>query len=200
MAAAVGGDGKKHSTRIDMTPMVDLGFLLLTFFVLTTTLAQPTVMPIIVPADKEKEPKEQTPEDKVSEEKVLFLLVAGKDRVYWYQTKKEDDVDLNMTNYAPKGLRKTVRKKKNNPQMLKKFATKDDPNPLIVLIKMTDDASYKNMVDVLDEMNITDQKKYMLLEAEQREIEMIRDYEKDNDLSNSVPKSMEKYNMSASAQ
>ncbi|MCS7086328.1 MAG: biopolymer transporter ExbD, partial [Bacteroidia bacterium] len=109
MAAEVGGDGgggkkkkqkkgrkKRSMPRIDMTPMVDLGFLLLTFFVLTARLSTPTVMPVVVPADKDPNEKEQ---DKVSEEKILNLILTGKDRIYWYKGggKKEGGVEINRT-------------------------------------------------------------------------------------------------------
>lgn len=173
-----------------MTPMVDLGFLLLTFFVLTTTIGTPVVMPIAVPAKTEDLPPDQRPEP-IAESKVLFLLVSGKDRVYYYKNKKKADgpVQLESTVYGGKGLRKVLVEKMKDP-VLDKFKTPEDQSPLIVMIKMTSDATYANMVDVLDEMTIVDQKKYMLLDADPREIEMIADYEKSQSLDISVEKSL----------
>src|SRR5258708_26945002 len=69
---------KKLSTRIDMTPMVDLAFLLLTFFILTTTLNKLKVMEIAMPEKTDK----STP---INERHVLTLLLDGGDKVYWRQ-------------------------------------------------------------------------------------------------------------------
>lgn len=199
MAAAVGGDdggggkkqkkgrGKKPSTHIDMTPMVDLGFLLLTFFVLTTTMGTPVTMPIIVPAEDKEEPKPDQ-QEKVSEEKVLVILISGKDRCYWYMGKNPE---LNLVGYKADGIRKTIQTKQ---ELMKKskFVTEKDQEPLIVIVKMTEDAKYRNMVDILDEMNITKQKKYMLLDITPDEIGMIADYEKNQNLDVSVTESLKK--------
>lgn len=195
MAAEVGGGGggkkkgkkgrkKKGNPRIDMTPMVDLGFLLLTFFVLTTTMSTPTTMPVVVPADEEK--IDQKDKDKVSEEKVLNILLTGKDRVYWYKGLK--DVKLNLTTFAEKGIRKTIFEKREEVKKSGLFDLVKDPDPMIVMVKLSDDASYKNMVDILDEMNITEQKKYMLLDVTRDEAELIKGYEE----SQSLPVSIEK--------
>jgi len=209
MAAEVGGGGgggkhkkshgkKKPNPRIDMTPMVDLGFLLLTFFVLTTTMSTPTALPVIVPAEDDKVKPEER--EKVSEEKVLTLLITGKDRVYWYTgtSKKEGaeggGVELNRTGYYNEsGVRKVILERKNFVKANKaKFGFTED-DPLIVLIKMSDDATYANMVDILDEMNISEQKKYMLLEATKDEIEFIKAYEESRNEPLSVEKSLQAF-------
>ena len=80
---------KKMSTRIDFTPMVDLGFLLITFFMLTTTLAKPQILALVMP---EKDIKKEDIEP-VKESKVLTLLLSSQknpdggvtDKVYWYE-------------------------------------------------------------------------------------------------------------------
>ena len=183
------GRKKKGNPRIDMTPMVDLGFLLLTFFVLTTTMSSPTTMPVVVPAEEKKEDKKED-QEKVSEKKVLNLLISGKDRVYWYIGIK--DVELNLVGYTPDGLRKTISDKGEEIKKSGLFDLAKDPEPMIVLIKMTDDATYKNMVDVLDEMNITNQKKYMLMDITGDEVALIDGYEKSQSMETSVEKSMAK--------
>ncbi len=71
---------KKTSTRIDMTPMVDLAFLLLTFFVMTTTLNKPQTMEITMP----EKPKTEDKQPMVNEKRVLTLVLGGDDKVYWY--------------------------------------------------------------------------------------------------------------------
>jgi biopolymer transport protein ExbD len=186
MSAEVGGGGdsrgkkgkkshkKQHSTRIDMTPMVDLGFLLLTFFVLTTTMATPKSMPIVLP----EVPKPDAPKpDKIAEGKVLHLLLDKDDKIYYYQGVAADAVaneggaaeqlEFKQTNYSKDGIRKVIF------EYRQKVDAKYGKNEMIILIKPTDVSRYKNVVDILDEMNITVQKKYALVEVAKEEIELI---------------------------
>ena len=195
MAADVGGGDsgkkgkkgrkKKGNPRIDMTPMVDLGFLLLTFFVLTTTMSTPTTMPVVVPEEKtETENKEDIP--KLAEGKVLNLLVSGKNRIYYYQG--VEDVELSMTTYSPNGLRPIIFDYKK--KVAAKFATEKDKDPLVVIVKMTKDATYKNWVDLIDEMNITNQKRYVLIDITPEELDFINGYEKSQNMDSSLEKSL----------
>src|SRR3978361_675062 len=71
--------GKKLSTRVDLTPMVDLGFLLISFFIFTTSLASPTAMKLVIPADAPVSDHPQT-----SEERTLTLLIAKDNRLFYY--------------------------------------------------------------------------------------------------------------------
>ena len=199
MAAAVGGDdGKKRPPRIDMTPMVDLGFLLLTFFVLTVQIDRPITMKIKVPAedDNKEEPKPED-KDKIPRQRTLYLLVSGEDRLYYYQPVAEDseeDQELNETSYKPSGLRKVIteyQKKSFNSPELKKQGFGPDKRQLIVFVKMTDDARYQNMVDVLDELAITRQNLYFLDDIKRVEAEMVRDVEKPQGKEVSVKKTLE---------
>lgn len=190
MAAEVGGGesrgkkGKKKGRKpkskpyIDMTPMVDLGFLLLTFFVLTTTMSTPTTMPVVVPPKIEEEQKKQIDEPKIAASKVLHLLLDENDKIYWYQgaedeTEEGSNIELNQTDFSKNGIRKIIK------EVREKVAQKwGSPKELIILIKVTDKAKYKNFVDILDEMNILEQKKYMLVEPTPEELEMIENYKK----------------------
>lgn len=137
---------KKSSTRIDMTPMVDLAFLLLTFFVMTTTLNKPQAMQINMP-DKPKDGDEQ-PE--VNEKNVLTLVLGENDKIYWYIGITNPKVEV--TNFSATGIRKVLQEKKaENPK-------------IIILIKSLDEARYKNMVDIMDEMSISSMQRFALVE------------------------------------
>ena len=148
---------KKSSTRIDMTPMVDLAFLLLTFFILTTTLNKPQTMEITLPED-EKDEKEQP---KVNERNVLTLVMGEQDRIYWYIG--ITDPEVQVTNFGQDGIRKLLlQKKAENPK-------------LIVLIKALDEARYKNMVDMMDEINITSTQRFALVDVTDTDKDFIKD-------------------------
>ena len=150
------GDGKvrskKQSTKIDMTPMVDLGFLLITFFILATTLSKPSSMTLNVP-DKTKDVK--TSDLKASKVMTLFL---GKDNKAHYIVGKAaseitTDADVKTVSYGY-DLRKAI-------QASQQLVGKD----FVVVIKPTKESTYRNMVDVLDEMAITHQKTYALVDV-----------------------------------
>jgi hypothetical protein len=86
-----------------------------------------------------------------------------------------------LTNYSAEGIRKVIFQKQKEAK--DKFGTAKDPDPLIVILKITDMASYKNAVDILDEMAITNQKKYALVDATPDELGMIEDYRKSNNIN-----------------
>lgn len=94
---------KKMSTRIDFTPMVDLGFLLITFFMLTTTLAKPQILALVMP---EKDDIDKEDVEPVKESKVLTLLLGANDKVYWYEG--ITDAKLDSTDYSAEGLRQVI--------------------------------------------------------------------------------------------
>ncbi len=148
---------KKTSTKIDMTPMVDLAFLLLTFFVMTTTLNKPQTMEINMP----EEVKEGDIPPPVNEKKVLTIILGDDDKVYWYIGMTDPIVEV--TNFSDEGIRKIL---------LKKNAEIDK---MVVLIKATDESRYKNMVDILDEMNITNMKRYVLVDITPVDKELIKE-------------------------
>jgi biopolymer transport protein ExbD len=150
---------KKGSTKIDMTPMVDLGFLLLTFFILTTTFAKPQTMEINMPVKTENE-EEQS---KLKASNALTLLLGENDKVYWYAGLPDAPADpgVQVTDFSAKGVRKLLLDRKSNTK-------------LTVLIKPMKEARYKNMVDVLDEMNITDTRKYAIVDVDPRDLELVK--------------------------
>lgn len=138
--------GKKLSTKVDMTPMVDLAFLLLTFFMLATTFIKPQVMQLILP--EKSDPK--TTQPKVTEKNVLSIVLDGKNKIYWYIGFL--DATPIETNYSDTGLRKVLQDQ-----------TKAN-DKLVVLIKPEDSSTYENLVDTLDEMSINSVKTFVLAE------------------------------------
>lgn len=158
--------GKKMSTVVDFTPMVDLGFLLISFFMLTTSLAKPVAMNLSMPVkEKNDEKKAEIPESKV------LNILCDKDDVIWYY---EGFVaaGLKKTTFAPDGIRQVILDKQKTVDA--KWG-KDDKGSTqtICLIKLTNDANYNNMVDVLDEMDITGTKIYAIQEIGTLELEAI---------------------------
>lgn len=148
---------KKTSTRIDMTPMVDLAFLLLTFFVMTTTLNKPQTMEITMP----EKPKEQDKPPVVNEKRVLTLVLGGNNKVYWYLGITDPKVEL--SDFSNDGIRKVLLQQ--NAQI----------KEMVVLIKPSDESKYKNVVDILDEMNISNIARYALVDITPVDKELIKD-------------------------
>ena len=148
---------KKTSTRIDMTPMVDLAFLLLTFFVMTTTLNKPQTMEITMP----EKPKEQDKPPLVNEKHVLTLILGANNKVYWYLGITDPKVEL--SDFSNDGIRKVLLQQ--NAQI----------KEMVVLIKPSDESKYKNVVDILDEMNSSNIARYALVDITPVDKELIKD-------------------------
>ncbi|MFN0174288.1 MAG: ExbD/TolR family protein [Saprospiraceae bacterium] len=171
---------KKMSTRIDFTPMVDLGFLLITFFMLTTTLAKPQIMALVMP-DKDIKLEDVEP---VKESKVLTLLLGGNDKVYWYEG--ITDAKLDSTDYSAEGVRQVILNKMDKVReqfQLETYKKKNkdgeeieykDGSYINVIIKPTKDARYKNLVDALDEMAICKVRYYVILDVSPLEEEFMK--------------------------
>jgi biopolymer transport protein ExbD len=144
---------KKMSTRVDLTPMVDLAFLLISFFMLTTQLSKPVAMDLAMP--KKDDQKKQD----VKESKVLNIICDKDDKLWYYEGLKV--AGLKTTDYSADGIRKIIlRKQKAVDAQFGK--DKEGNSQIIVLIKLMDESNYKNMVDVLDEMEITKTKIYAI--------------------------------------
>lgn len=166
---------KKMSVRIDFTPMVDLGFLLITFFMLTTTLAKPQIMALVMPDDVEPVHR-----DPLKESKVLTLLLGANDKVYWYEGVSNPTLD--SVGYDAKGLRKVILNKMGKvadqwgleTYQDSKTKTEKQGSKLYVLIKPTKDSRYKNMVDVLDEMAVCGVRYYVIMDISAKETAFIQ--------------------------
>jgi biopolymer transport protein ExbD len=147
---------KKLSTRVDLTPMVDLGFLLITFFIFTTTMAQPTAMRLFLPKDTDK-PEEQ---NKVKASGALTIMLGKADQVYYYAG--DDPTKIQATNF--KDIRGIIIDKKKNT----------DEKDFVVVIKPTPDATFKNTVDILDEMSINEVKRYAMVDISADEYTLVK--------------------------
>ena len=151
--------GKKLSTRVDLTPMVDIGFLLITFFIFTTTMSQPTAMRLFLPKDADK-PEDQ---NKAKESGVITLLLGKDNNVFYYEGQlASDGANFKSSNF--KEIRTIlIDKKRNTPE-------KD----LVVIIKPSAECTYKNVVDILDEMAINVLKKYALVDISEGEAALVK--------------------------
>ncbi len=162
---------KKLSTRIDMTPMVDLGFLLITFFIFTATMSTPTTMRLIMPKD-EKNEEQQT---EVKESAALTILMGRDNNIYYYEGQmKADGSNFNSTTY--KEIREVIQnKRKNVMQMGRSLGYHPDSldRDLVVVIKPNQDATYKNTVDVLDEMTINNIRRFAMIDITEPEQQAI---------------------------
>jgi len=150
--------GKKLSTRVDLTPMVDLGFLLITFFIFTTSMSQPTAFKLNLPADV-KDPNQQ---NKLNENSALTIML-GKDNNVFYYTGQLDPSGKNFKSSNFKDIRQVIMDKKNSTD-----------STFMVVIKPNDQSTYKNVVNILDEMSINLVGRYALVDISKPEDQLIR--------------------------
>lgn len=169
---------KKLSTRVDMTPMVDLGFLLITFFIFTATLSTPNTMRLIMPKD-EKDPENQT---EVKESGALTILMGKGNQVYYYEGQMAaDGSNFKSSSYAD--IRKVIEDKKKAVKQLGRSLgyPKDSlDKDMVVVIKPNAEATYKNTVDILDEMTISNIMRFALIDITPQENDAIKLTEQQN--------------------
>ncbi len=142
---------KKQPPHVDLTPMVDLAFLLITFFMLVTTFNKPNVMDLGLPA-KPKE-NQKSPDTEIKLSNSISIIIGKDNRIFYHQ---QDQAGLNPstmfeTTLDREGIRKVIQQAK---------AGAEDETKFTVIIKPTDEALYKNFVDMLDEMAITKSEQY----------------------------------------
>jgi biopolymer transport protein ExbD len=150
---------KKLSTRVDLTPMVDLGFLLITFFIFTTTMSQPTAMKLYLPKDADK-PEDQ---NKAKESGVITILLGKDDNVFYY----EGQLDNSASNF-----KSSTFKEIRNVLLDKKARTPE--KDLVVVLKPSEECTYRNVVDILDEMAINVLKRYALVDISSIETQLVK--------------------------
>lgn len=138
--------GKKLSTRVDLTPMVDLGFLLITFFMFTTTMSQPTAMHLNMPDDN------NTTTMNTPESGTLTILLGKNNHIYYYDgILKPDFSNVAVANY--KDIRQVL---------LNKKAT-TDTSKFFIIVMPGNQSTYKNIIDILNEFSINDINRYALV-------------------------------------
>jgi biopolymer transport protein ExbD len=158
---------KKHSSRIDMTPMVDLGFLLITFFVFTAQLQEPRSVNLNIPADI----KNNEHPTKLAKSNALTILLTEDNRVFYYEGDWKEAVasgGVKETTFSYKdGLGNIVRAKQ---QYLDKHPVdKEGRDGLMLLIKASDNAIYQNVIDAMDEALINEVKRYAIIKMTEEE-------------------------------
>lgn len=183
---------KKQSTHVDMTPMVVLAFLLLTFFVLTSTFSKPKVLRMIFPEKLDENVKDQKPPEVKDG---ITLLLTANDKIYYYRGSLKPNTELIPIDYTRTGLRKVLVdynadmlvKLQDIQKRMNKLDDKDtaakrklDEEVLnaqkaskqIVLVKNDEGATYRNMIDVMDEFMITQIAKYYVIDEGMAKLEV----------------------------
>ena len=211
-----GGKGKqkKMAIRVDFTPMVDMNMLLITFFMLCTSLSKPQTMEISMPSnDKSITEEDQT---KVKASRAITLILGGDDRVFYYtgEPNYEDYTSLKETTYEADGLRAMLMgrnadivakiKALKAEKLEKKFSDeeyneramkiKDVNTAPVVMIKATDDATYENLVDALDEMQICSISKYAIVDITEGDEFLLDNLEQKGKLTENIDRDQVKKN------
>lgn len=157
-------NGKKSQTKkgihVDMTPMVDLGFLLITFFMFTTNFSKPNAINFSNPPENPTDIKTQ-----IDYRNSITFILGKNDRIFFYQAEKSDlnNNSLKEVSFDKAQVSKTIELAKKNAPIKKNFT---------VIIKPADDSRYKTMVDMLDEMTITQTEQYGISELNDKEKEL----------------------------
>ncbi|MBB6612921.1 biopolymer transporter ExbD [Pontibacter sp. Tf4] len=151
---------KRQSTKIDMTPLVDLAALLITFFMLTTTFNKPQTMEINMPV----KPDNIEEQIALKASNAMTIILGEDDKVFYYFGLAEDKPEVLETTYAADGIRKVL----VSPQV-------KSNDKMTIMVKPMDGSRYKNMVDILDELKITDTKKFALVEIADADIKLVQE-------------------------
>lgn len=194
---------KKMPVRVDFTPMVDMNMLLITFFMLCTTLSKPQTMELSMPSNDKNLTDEQ--KSKVKASQAITLLLGDDDRLFYYDGEPNycDYTSLKEITYGADGLRAMLlernasavarvahlRREKQNlrlsdeefsKQLSEVKSGKDTPT---VIIKATDASSYKNLIDALDEMQLCSIGKYVITDIAEADKFLMNNYESHGELS-----------------
>ncbi len=198
-----GSKQKKMNIRVDFTPMVDMNMLLITFFMLCTSLSKPQTMEISMPSNDKDITEEQ--QNKVKASQALTLLLGEGDKLYYYEGEPnyKDYSSLKETTYDADGLRalllrknydavnkvRELKQKKANLEITEEECkkqiseVKSGKNTPTVIIKATDKSTYKNLIDALDEMQICSIGKYVIVDIAEGDLFLIDNYTSQGELS-----------------
>lgn len=174
-----GGDGgkggkvrsKKSNPGVDLTAMVDLAFLLITFFMLTTSLSKPQSMNLAMP-DKNKEDDPDPKNTEVQDDRTITILMGKDNTLLWYLGKFDEPlVAPTESQYGKDGIRQILLQR---IAAVKKLYTKEGEG-LIVIIKPSDKTHYKNLIDILDEMAITNVQLYAIGDISEPEVKLLEE-------------------------
>lgn len=162
---------KKQTLRIDMTPMVDLGFLLISFFVFTTSMSEPSAIKLVMPKDKGVIDSSEIPESLT-----LTVLLDEKNTLHYCHGSLEKALQTGavaQSGYSVNsGIGDVIRNKQRKIFSEQKFP--EGKNEMMLLIKPSKDATYKNLVDILEEVIINDVKRYAIVELTRDELQNLK--------------------------
>ena len=152
---------KKMSVHLDMTPMVDLAFLLLTFFMLTTTFSKPQTMEINMPVKPDNEDEQIA----LKASNAMTIILGENDNLYYYFGLGDpaENPEVLKSDYSANGIRKVL----ISPQVR-------GNEKMTVLVKAMEKSRYKNVVDILDELKITDTNRFAIVEIRDTDKELIQ--------------------------
>ncbi len=157
--------GGKQQPRVDLTAMVDLAFLLITFFMLTTSLSKPNAMDVNMP-DKDKENKDDNLE--VADNRSFTILLGNNNKIAYYRGQVSEPIEgPTVVDFGKDGIR---------PILIQKMKEVEAATGkgLIIIIRPSDNSNYRNLVDILDEMKIINATQYMIGDISDPEIEALK--------------------------
>lgn len=197
---------KKMAVRVDFTPMVDMNMLLITFFMLCTTLIKPQTMELSMPTNDKDITDDQ--KSKVKASQAITLLLGDDDKLFYYEGEPnyQDYTSLKETNYEPEGLRKLLlarnaqavrqvnelKQQKTDLKISEEEYTKQvadiksGKNTPTVIIKALDESSYENLVSALDEMLICQIGKYVITDVAEGDRFLLKNYETQGGLTKEI--------------
>ena len=201
-----GSKQKKMTVRVDFTPMVDMNMLLITFFMLCTTLIKPQTMELNMPSNNKDITDDQKSMVKASQ--AITLLLGADDKLYYYEGEPnyQDYTSLKETDYSAGGLRaflltknadavrqvNELKKQKaaltlSDEDYAKKVAeVKSGKQTPTIIIKATDQSSYKNLVSALDEMLVCQIGKYVITDLAEGDEFLLKNYKTQGKLSQEI--------------
>lgn len=151
---------RKSAPRVDLTAMVDLAFLLITFFMLTTTLSKPKAMNVVMPANTVSEP--------VPQSRTMTICLGNNNKAVWYLGQlSKPIITATISNYSKSGLRRAITETRQK-------VFKATGKSMIVVIKPAETSVYENLVDILDEMSINNIQQFAIADIDKTDVDMLK--------------------------